>query len=257
MGSAPTRASGSSSGWPNSASTSRVRRRAAARSTSPRRPGSRPTRMFSATERCGNSDSSWWMRAIPRLARLARRARRVRRARRARGVPVGAAAGRRRSTSACSCPRRSRRRARAPRPRAGRATRRRARPWRRSASRPRPAAAGSSFAGRQATRNTNQGAGHRTRGLSVGGRIICRAPTLSTVPRTNGPKTTMTRRICRSGGSSAASLASRPARSTAPAATTAGRLEPVAHPAEDHVGVVRAGVRIHEEQHGLRHGVET
>jgi hypothetical protein len=66
IGSRPTSASGSISGWPNSASTARASLRASRWSKTPRREGSAPITTFSATLRCGKTDSSWWMSAIPR-----------------------------------------------------------------------------------------------------------------------------------------------------------------------------------------------
>jgi hypothetical protein len=46
---------------------------AASRSTHPQAGALRPSRMFSVTVRCGQSDSSWWIRAIPGAAALQRR----------------------------------------------------------------------------------------------------------------------------------------------------------------------------------------
>ena len=65
-GSVPTRRFGFRSGCEKLASTSSARRSASVRRKMPQREGSRPSRMFSATVRCGQSESSWWIRATPR-----------------------------------------------------------------------------------------------------------------------------------------------------------------------------------------------
>ena len=161
----------------------------------------------------------------PGLARLARRARRVRARRRARGGPSRPAAGRRRSRAACSCRRRSRRPAPAPRRRAARASRRRA-----QAVAPKRLA---TFSSRR-TLVIRRAAGDseyesatwasdawppRVVGLSAAP-PRCQPPTSE---RLNGPTKRMTRRICRSGGSSAASFSQRPALSTAPGSDHGGQ----------------------------------
>src|SRR5580765_4716195 len=65
-GSVPTSRFGFRSGCEKLARTSSARCSASVRRKMPQRDGSRPSRMFSATVRCGQSESSWWIRATPR-----------------------------------------------------------------------------------------------------------------------------------------------------------------------------------------------
>jgi hypothetical protein len=62
----PTRRSGVMSGCGISASRARARAALRSRSTRPQLDSSTPSRTFSATVRCGQSESSWWMSAMPR-----------------------------------------------------------------------------------------------------------------------------------------------------------------------------------------------